>query len=143
MKKKNNSLLIIIIALLLFGMTMFDTLMIFRITSSRTKDSGSLQLESISYELQTTIENAENLTMEMAIVSSPLLQKKEKLKEYIYSEKEALSNRDVGAFNVYIAGSGWKIIPGMGEDLLVMLVVMITSFYANMSATYRLGNWTI
>ena len=69
MKNGKNAGVIILVASLLLAVTFMDTWMVFRQTRQQTKDSGIYQLETISGELESTINEAENLTMELAIAA--------------------------------------------------------------------------
>ncbi len=68
-RNRKNSGVIIIVATLLLVISIMDIVMVFRNTRQQTKDSGIYQLETISGELESTINDAENLTMELAIAS--------------------------------------------------------------------------
>ena len=78
--------------------------MVFRQTRQQTKDSGIYQLESISGELESTINDAENLTMELAIAAREYINDKASLEKFIYDKKAELLNGGTGAFNLFIVG---------------------------------------
>ncbi|MBR6223938.1 MAG: response regulator [Lachnospiraceae bacterium] len=115
MKNKKQSAGIIIVALLLIAVTFMDTLLVFRMTSSQTMNSGIYKLENISGELENRINEAKNFTMYLAMQSEMYLEDKEKLSEYIYKMVENLPKEDKGSFNIYIAGTGWAILPGLKD----------------------------
>ena len=82
MKKGKNAGVIILVASLLLAVTFTDTWMVFRQTRQQTKDSGIYQLESISGELESTINDAENLTMELAIAAREYINDKAALEKF-------------------------------------------------------------
>ena len=110
-RNRKNSGVIIIVATLLLVISIMDIVMVFRNTRQQTKDSGIYQLETISGELESTINDAENLTMELAIASREYLGNKEQLGNFIYTKKAELLSDDNGVFNVFISGKDWDIIP--------------------------------
>ena len=118
MKTGKGTGVIILVASLLFAVTFMDTWMVFDQTRTQTKETGIYQLETISGKLESTINDAEKLTMETAIAAQALMGDKEALTEFINAKKAAILAQDTGAFNVYMAGSQWSIIPDfdMPED---------------------------
>ena len=115
MKKGKRTGLIILIAVLLMVVTLMDTWLVFRMTSQRTKESGSYRLENISREFENTISNAEKITIQIGLTAEAYLDDKQALSDYIYSEIDELTARDIGAYNVYIAGTDWAILPGLPD----------------------------
>lgn len=111
MKNKKNAGVIILVASLLLAVTFMDIWMVFRQTRQQTKDSGIYQLETISGELESTINDAKSLTMELAIASREYIDDKDALETFIYDKKTELLSGDTGAFNVFIASADWVIIP--------------------------------
>lgn len=112
MKKRNQSTVIALaFAIALFAVLLVDIWQVFRLTSSLTLSSGQYHLESISGELENTISDAERLAMKLAISAAPLLEDKDKLREYIYAKKAEVLAEESGCFNVYIAGTDWAMIP--------------------------------
>lgn len=118
MKTGKSTGVIILVASLLLAVTLMDTWMVFGQTRKQTRQTGMYQLETISGKLESTINDAEKLTMETAIASQSLTDDKEKLANFIYSKKAEVLALNMGAFNVYAAGSDWSIIPDfdMPED---------------------------
>ena len=112
-KRHNNSVGVIVIAILLILVTFMDTLLVFRMTSSQTMDSGIYKLESIGGELENTINEAKNLTMKIAMQSQMYLNDKQKLEKYIYQSIDDMAKEENGCFNIYIAGKDWGILPGL------------------------------
>ena len=110
-RKSRAPLLVILIAVTLIAVFLIQTVQVFRLTSSLTKSSGQYQLETISGELESTISDARQLAMELAISAYPLLSDREALSDYIIQRKTELLEEPIGCFNVYIAGAGWAIIP--------------------------------
>ena len=67
MKKERSLSVVILIASLLLAVPLMDTWILYRQTHSQTRQSGAYQLESVSGKLESTISDAKNLTMELAI----------------------------------------------------------------------------
>ena len=111
MGKKRNTGIIILIAVLLLTITIANTLIVFRQTHQQTTESGIYQLESITGKLESTIFEAENLTMEIALEAEEFIDDREGFEKYIYAKKAQTIEENNGVFNVYIAGTGWDIIP--------------------------------
>lgn len=113
-REKKNIGVIIIFAVILSVVTIMNTLLVFRMTSNQTMDEGEFQIGSIGGELESTISNAKNLTMEVAIRAKDYLSDREKLEKFISDNKRELTEKTNGmCYNVYIAGSGWDIIPDL------------------------------
>lgn len=138
MKNGKNTGVIILVASLLLSVTFMDIWMVFEQTRQQTKDSGIYQLESISGELESTINDAENLTMELAIASREYIGDKEALEAFIYNKKDELLEGENGAFNVFIAGTDWAIIPDfdMPEDFVTTERVWYTGAMKSGGKTY-------
>ena len=121
MRNKKHVGVIAFFTVLLIVVIFMDTLIVFRMTSRQTKESGIYQLESISGELEGTISDARNLTMELAIAAREYVDDSEELKQFIYEKKAELVSGNTGAFNVFIAGEDWAIIPDfeMPEDFVI------------------------
>ena len=113
MKKNKIYIFIVAITVMLVSMLFLDTLIVFRMTSEQTREKGKYQLESISGELESTINDAKNFTMEIALSAQTYLDDKEKLKEFIYSNKKKLGQNRTSGYNIYIAGKDWDIIPDL------------------------------
>ncbi|MCR5202047.1 MAG: response regulator [Lachnospiraceae bacterium] len=88
-----------------------DTWILFRQTHNQTTQAGAYQLESVSGRMESTISSAEQLTMELAIEARENLSDKKSLEKFIYAQKNEVISSDTDAFNVYIAGSDYTIIP--------------------------------
>ncbi|MDD6798133.1 MAG: cache domain-containing protein, partial [Clostridia bacterium] len=138
MKKGKNAGVIILVASLLLAVTFTDTWMVFRQTRQQTKDSGIYQLESISGELESTINDAENLTMELAIAAREYINDKASLEKFIYDKKAELLNGGTGAFNLFIVGKDLVIIPDfdMPEGFVATERVWYTGAVKNGGKTY-------
>ncbi len=138
MKNGKNAGVIILVASLLLAVTFMDTWMVFRQTRQQTKDSGIYQLETISGELESTINDAENLTMELAIAAREYLDDKDALQSFIYSKKNELLKSRTGAFNLFIVGSGLVIIPDfdMPDDFVATERVWYKGAIKNGGKTY-------
>ncbi|MGN0141810.1 MAG: hypothetical protein ACI4AD_06245 [Roseburia sp.] len=138
MKNGKTTGVIILVASLLLAVTFMDIWMVFQQTRQQTKDSGSYQLETISGELESTINDAENLTMELAIASREYIDDKDTLEKFIYGKKAELLDGENGAFNVFIAGTDWAIIPDfdMPEDFVTTERVWYTGAVKGGGKTY-------
>ena len=138
MKNGKNAGVIILVASLLLAVTFMNTGMVFRKTTQQTKDSGIYQLETISGELESTINDAEKLTMELAIASREYLDNKDALETFIYGKKTELLDGETGAFNVFIANSNLVIIPDfeMPEDFVTTERVWYTGAKKSGGKTY-------
>ncbi|MCR5476013.1 MAG: response regulator [Lachnospiraceae bacterium] len=112
-KNRKNIWLLAIVTFLLIALAITDTLLVFQMTSGQTRQSGIYRLESISGELEGTINEARILTAQMGIKAQALVGDQEALADFIYRSREELSAMGNGAFNIYIAGSGWDILPGL------------------------------
>ncbi len=110
-QQKKRILTVVMIAVMLVVVTFMNAWMVFQMGSEQTKKTGIYQLETISAELEHTIRQAENLTVELAIQAREYLDDREALEEFIVGKKAEVIKDDRGAFNLYIAGTGWDIIP--------------------------------
>ncbi|MCR5742329.1 MAG: response regulator [Lachnospiraceae bacterium] len=111
--KKTKYIPVIVIALLLVVTIVADAVMVFKVTSSQTLEKGKYQLESISGQLEITINEAKNFTMQLALAAQSKLDDKEELEKFIFNHRAHLADYGNGAYNVYIAGPGWDIIPDL------------------------------
>ena len=66
-KNRKNAGIVIAVAVMLIVITIMNTLLVFRMTSDQTRDSGIYRLMAISGELKSTINDAEKYTMELAL----------------------------------------------------------------------------
>lgn len=111
MSNKKGTIIILAIAIVLAIILLVDMWMMFGQTRQQTKDACLYQLETVSGELEGTISAAERETMEFAIASEKYLGDKKALKKYVYKKQKELAGSGTDAFNVYVAGSDWFIIP--------------------------------
>ena len=92
-----------------------NILFIFRMTAHQTEELGQMQLENIRSELQSTIANAERMTLRVAARAERLIATDvphDQLKNFFDNEQreqKLLSNGE--CFNVYIANEDWIILP--------------------------------
>ncbi len=105
----------VFIALLVVVMTVLDMTLVFGITSNQSRNSGMYKLKSISGELESTINEAEKLTALLAMNAQPLIEDRKALEHYIYEQIDIQNKNNNGLFNIYIAGSGWDILPGLTD----------------------------
>ena len=113
MMKKNNktTLTVLLIAAVLVVVLLLDIWQVFRLTSDLTLSAGRYHLESISGELESTIRDAEQHAMRLAISAQPYLGNREEIRRFVYSHKAEVLEQVNGCFNVYMAGTGWAVIP--------------------------------
>ncbi|MCR4618030.1 MAG: response regulator [Lachnospiraceae bacterium] len=112
-KSRRGTIIIALITLLMIVMTVIDMMIIFRITSQQTRLSGLYKLKSITGELESTINDAELLTVKLALEAEPLVGTGSGLVKYIYEKRESLPDTYGSLMNVYIAGTGWDVLPGL------------------------------
>ena len=133
MKNRKNVGVVFIVAVLLILITFMDTYIVFRITSRQTRESGSLQLETISGELESTINEAEKLTMMYAMNAETFLDDYQAMYDYIFLNADELSKDEDPAYNVYIANPEWAVLPGLEhpEDFVPTDRIWYTGARAN------------
>ena len=138
MKKKRSLSVVILIASLLLAVTLMDTWILYTQTHKQTRQSGAYQLESMSGKLESTISEAKNLTMTLAIEAREYLGDEVALKNFIYTKKDEVLTKDTGAFNLYIAGDGFCIIPDFDipDDFVVSDRVWYTGAIRNDGQAY-------
>ena len=138
MKNRKSVSVVILVASLLLAVTLMDTWILFAQTHRQTRESGIYQLESMSGRLESTISDAENLTMELAIRAREHLSDRSALEHFIYAQKKELLQEDNGAFNVYIADEDYAVIPGFDqpEDYVASERVWYTGALKNRGKTY-------
>ena len=115
MDKRKNYALIAVIAALLAAVIFIEIRIVFRMSSEQTMETGKYQLESISGELEATISEAKELTMQLAVAVQPYLDDKDTLADIVYDRIDKLSADDNGAYNIYMAGTDWNILPGLAD----------------------------
>lgn len=113
-KKTRHIGVIIVFATILSLVTLMNTYLVFRMTSGQTMDEGEYQIGSIRGELEGTINEAKNQALEIAVEVKDYLNDKDKLNDYIVNRKKELTKETNGlCYNLYIAGTGWDIIPDL------------------------------
>ncbi len=138
MNNKKHAGVIILIASLLLAVTFMNIWMVFGQTRRQTLDSGTYQLEMISGELESTIKNAENLAMELAMVAREHINDHEDLTDFVYAKKKELIAENNGVFNFYIAGDDFAIIPDfdMPDDYIATERLWYTGAVRNNGRPY-------
>ena len=120
---RSDFLTIAAITAIFISIVALNIIFIFRITAKQTEEVGQLQLESVRSELQGSIDNAERMTLRVAVRAEQMLaanlskERIEKFFEHEQREQKILSDGE--CFNVYIACREWTIIPDfpdMPED---------------------------
>ncbi len=113
--RKNQRIgIALVFAIIMTIIIVMQTLMVFEMTAAETRSSGQFQIQSISGELESTIATGKNKAMLLAIKAEPLLQDKKALETFIHNAKTELTKEDNGScYNLYIAGTGWDIIPDL------------------------------
>ena len=113
---------IMIVFILIVAMNIF---FIFRMTAHQTEALGQLQMENIRSDLQRTIDDAERMTLLVAVRAEQMLSSgasQDVIKDFFIHEQreqKILSNGE--CFNVYIARKDWIILPEgtIPDDYLV------------------------
>ncbi|MCR5324370.1 MAG: response regulator [Lachnospiraceae bacterium] len=114
-KNRKNAGTVIAVAVMLIVITILNTIMVFRMTFEQTRDSGIYRLTAVSGELKSMINDAEKYTMELALKAREYVNDRDALETFIFNERDEIDKGGTGCFNLYIAGSGWDIIPGFTE----------------------------
>jgi hypothetical protein len=70
--------------------TIMNTLLVFRMTSQQTKDSGAYQLAGISASMESMISDSQALTMRLGIQAQPFLKDHDALQKFVYEKKDEL-----------------------------------------------------
>lgn len=109
--KKYSTGVVIPVAMLLVVVTLANMWMIFGQNRRNTLDSGTYRLEAVSGELEGTISNAGELTLELALKCREYLDDMDALRGFIRQSKSDAIADGKGVFNVYAAGSYWCYIP--------------------------------
>ncbi len=114
MKKNSGGILIIVvIAVLLIAASFGQMFLVFKVTSSQTKQSGADRLEVIGGELEDTINDAKLQTMQFALeLQDRVGGDRESCRSFIREKKQQMKEKtDSVCFNVYMATEGWFYIP--------------------------------
>ena len=128
MMKKNNktTLTVLLIAAALVVVLLLDIWQVFRLTSDLTLSAGRYHLESISGELESTIRDAEQHAMRLAISAQPFLGDREAIRRFVYTRKAQLVRELCCGIEPVLSHSrSDKIIPcniGTCHDLFVCLI---------------------
>ena len=93
MKKKRSLSVVIFIASLLLAVTLMDTWILYNQTHIQTTQSGAYQLESVSGKLESTISDAKNLSMELAIEAREYLRMARLSKPLFMTERASFSQK--------------------------------------------------
>ena len=138
MKKRKSLSIVILVASLLLAVMLMDTWILYTQTHNQTKQAGAAQLSSVSGKLESSISDAEALTMEMAIKAREYLSDKDELEAFIYEQKNEIISGETGAFNLFIAGSDFCIIPDFDipEDFNATERVWYTGAVKSKGKTY-------
>lgn len=115
MKRSRREGIIIVIAFALMAVTFMETWFVFRQTRQQTKDSGIYQLTAVSGKLESMLNGAGNLALELAVKAQEHTDDYDEMEEFIYEKRAALVASGSGVFNVYMAGPDMAILPGL-ED---------------------------
>ena len=113
--RRKNYALIAVIAALLAAVIFIEIRIVFRMSSEQTMETGKYQLESISGELEGTISDAKDFTMQLAVAVQPYLGDINALTDLVYDRIDKLSDENNGAYNIYMAGTDWNILPGLAD----------------------------
>ncbi|MCR5098485.1 MAG: response regulator [Lachnospiraceae bacterium] len=97
----------------MMAITVINALVVLNTMRKQTMEIGSYQLSTMSGKLETTLGDAEAVTMELAMEAQTFDPDSQELADFIYDEKSNLIREEIGAYNVYVAGNGWDIIPDL------------------------------
>lgn len=112
MKEKHNPKRIVLMAaVVLFVVLLLNMWQVFRLTSDLTRDAGRYHLESVSAQFESTIDDAQRLAMSIGIEAQPYLGDLKKVRNFTYTKMNECVHGVNGCLNVYMAGTGWAIIP--------------------------------
>lgn len=113
MKKQNRTAILIVTgAVVLITAIVIEIVLMFKLTSRQTVESGTNRLEAIGGELEETINEAQMRSLLVSLEVQPFLNDQDDLREFIYNKKAELSQSTGGVcYNTYIAGRDWFIIP--------------------------------
>ncbi|MCR5520323.1 MAG: response regulator [Lachnospiraceae bacterium] len=109
---KKNSAIITIIAVLLIAVVSMDIFVVFGITREQTRTSGSYQLQSVSGALETTLNEAINTTMGIAIEMREYIDDRYEVAAFLRRKKNQIIENNTG-YNVYMADADWDYIPDL------------------------------
>ncbi len=114
-----------------------DIFIVFGMTREQTRTSGSYQLQSVSGALETTLNEAINTTMGMAIELREHLDDHEEVAAFLRRKKNMLIENNSG-YNVYMATSDWDYIPDLiaPEGYVAQERVWYTGAIRNNGAPY-------
>ena len=111
-RNTRSAVTVVAAALLLVTAMIMEMVMIFRMTSQQSNESGSIRLQVVSGELEETINEARSYAMNFALGVQPMINDRDKLEGYINVRKKELGELTNGVcYNAYVAGKGWYIIP--------------------------------
>lgn len=113
MKKSRRVGGIILIALILLAVTFMEAWIVFRQTRQQTKDSGIYQLTAVSGKLESMLNSAGSLTLELALEAQEYTHDYDLMKNFIYRKRSELIESGSGVFNVYMAGPEMAVLPGI------------------------------
>ena len=113
MKKNSKTIFIItLVIILIIAANIAETLLVFNVTVSNTKNYGADRLEVISGELEKTINDTQLSTLRFAMEIQPLISDREKCESFIRQKKKDMYKATNGVcFNVYLATEDWYYIP--------------------------------
>ncbi|MCR5092421.1 MAG: response regulator [Lachnospiraceae bacterium] len=112
-KGRRDAGIIIILMILLFAVTFANVFFTFQQNNRQTRSSGIYQLEAISGKLENSINQAQELTLELAAAARELVGDLPAMEKMIYEAGDDLRASSTGGFNVYIAGTDWDVLPGL------------------------------
>lgn len=91
-------------------------MLVYRVTTQQTVESGANRLEAISGELEDSISDARSTALELSIEVQMYLNDKNELEKFIRRRKtELLEETNEICFNTYIGAPDWYIIPDFNE----------------------------
>ncbi len=104
--------MIVLVTIFLIVASLAEILMVSRLTSQQTMESGSNRIEAIGGQLEQTINEAKIQTQQLAIDCQSYMDDRGKLVNFILARREYNKHATNGiCYNTYIAGDDWYYIP--------------------------------
>ena len=113
--KSTDFAIIAIITLVFLAVIAMNVNLLFNMTSSKTEETGQMQLENIRSDFENKIIASENITNQVAVETENMLASgntQEQFRSFFYQKAKEQNSISKGVcFNVYIANKKFTIIP--------------------------------
>lgn len=113
--KRKDFLLIAAITVIFLLVVVLNITFVFNLLAHQTEDLGQMQLENIRSELQGTLDDAERMTLRVAVSAEQMLTSgasQDEFKKFLmHEQREQKILSDGVCFNVYMANPDWIILP--------------------------------